>query len=179
MQHEPWIWAVLAGLGAFHGINPAMGWLFAVALGLQRGNRAAVVWALWPIALGHALSIVAVVAVVGALRIVVEIVWLQIAGALMLFAAAAYRLFGRHTARVGMQVGFRDLTVWSFVMATGHGAGVMLIPVLLRLPAGSGHAGHLHSAGPQGGSTAPAAAEIGRASGRGREVDFGVAGSFK
>src|SRR5882724_3141520 len=160
MQHEPWIWAVLAALGAFHGINPAMGWLFAVALGLQRGNRAAVTWALWPIALGHALSIIAVVAVVGALRIVVEIVWLQIAGALLLFAAAAYRLFGRHTARVGMQVGFRDLTVWSFVMATGHGAGVMLIPVLLRLPAGSAHAGHLHSAVLQGVSTAVAAVVV-------------------
>jgi hypothetical protein len=146
MQHELWPWAMLAGLGAFHGINPAMGWLFAVALGLQRRSRAALAWALLPIALGHALSIVAVVAIVGVLRLVIEIKWLQITAAVLLCAMAAYRAFRKHTTRVGMQVGFRDLTVWSFVMATGHGAGLMLIPVLLELPIGSSHAEHLHSA---------------------------------
>ena len=59
---EVWPWLVLAGLGAFHGLNPAMGWLFAVALGLNRESRGAVLMALPPIALGHALAI-AVVAV--------------------------------------------------------------------------------------------------------------------
>jgi hypothetical protein len=33
-----------------------------------------------------------------------------------------------------MRVGFRDLTVWSFLMATAHGAGLMLLPVLMKLP---------------------------------------------
>jgi hypothetical protein len=150
MNSELWPWTMLAGLGAFHGINPAMGWLFAVALGLQRRSRAAVAWSLVPIALGHAISIVAVVVVIGVLRVVVDMKWLQIAGAVVLFAAAGYRMFGRHVPRVGMQVGFRELTVWSFVMATGHGAGVMLIPVLLHLPVGASHAGHLHAAALEG-----------------------------
>jgi hypothetical protein len=138
-------WVALAALGAFHGINPAMGWLFAVALGLQRRSRAAVAWSLLPISLGHALSILTVVALVGLLRVFVDLKWLQLGGAVVLFAVAAYRMFGKHAVRVGMQVGFRDLTVWSFVMATGHGAGAMLIPVLLRLPVATSHGAHLHA----------------------------------
>lgn len=139
-------WAVLAGLGVFHGLNPAMGWLFAVALGLQRQRRGAVLWSLLPIALGHALSIALVVATLAALRVLVNVRILQGAAALCLFAFGFYRLAARHTARGGMQVGFADLTLWSFLMATGHGAGLMLIPVLLEMPAGVGHAGHPHMA---------------------------------
>ena len=59
---ELWPWLALAGLGMFHGVNPAMGWLFAVALGLHRHSRQVVVLALVPIALGHALSIAVVLA---------------------------------------------------------------------------------------------------------------------
>ena len=126
-----WPWLALAGLGAFHGINPAMGWLFAVALGLQRGRRAAVLWSLLPIAAGHALSIALVVAAVGALRAFIDLAMLQACAAIALIAFGVYRLFARHRARVGMQVGATDLLVWSFLMATAHGAGLMLVPVLL------------------------------------------------
>jgi hypothetical protein len=55
--NDVWPWLALFGLGAYHGINPAMGWLFAVALGLQDKSRWAVLAAIPPIALGHALSI--------------------------------------------------------------------------------------------------------------------------
>jgi hypothetical protein len=140
-------WAMLAALGAFHGINPAMGWLFAVALGLQRHTRAAVLASLLPIAAGHALAIAAIVGVFAALRVFVPLDALRIACALLLFAAAIARLVGRHFSRIGMQVRFRDLLLWSFLMATGHGAGVMLIPVLLHLPLGGSHGAHLHSTG--------------------------------
>jgi hypothetical protein len=152
-----WAWLALAGLGAFHGINPAMGWLFAVALGLQRGSRAAVLWALLPIALGHALSIAIVVTAVAALRVFVDLPMLQGASALLLFAFGLYRLLGRHRARGGMQVGFADLTLWSFLMASGHGAGLMLIPVLLKMSAGGAHAGHHMAALPPMGDSAGAA----------------------
>ena len=50
------LWLMLL-LGAYHGINPGMGWLFAVALGMQEQKGSAVARALVPIALGHALSI--------------------------------------------------------------------------------------------------------------------------
>jgi hypothetical protein len=137
-------WAALAGLGAFHGINPGMGWLFAVALGLQRQSRGAVLWSLLPIALGHAVSIALVVAALAALRVLVDLRILQGAAALLLFVFGLYRLAARHKARGGMQVGFADLTLWSFLMATGHGAGLMLIPVLLKMPVGVDHARHQH-----------------------------------
>jgi hypothetical protein len=140
-------WLVLAGLGAFHGLNPAMGWLFAVALGMQQHRRVAVLRALLPIATGHALSIALVLGIVVSLGRALDPKTLAIAGALALFAIAAYRLVARHYVRGGMQVGFTDLTVWSFLMASAHGAGLMLVPVLLRMPLTGPHAEHLRAAG--------------------------------
>ncbi len=144
---DAWAWLALAGLGAFHGVNPAMGWLFAAAIGLQRQSRAAVLWSLVPIGLGHALSIALVVAVLAALRATLVHRQLQTAAALLLLAFGLYRLVARHRGRGGMQVGARDLTLWSFLMATGHGAGLMLLPVLLELPIGPGQASHAHAVG--------------------------------
>jgi hypothetical protein len=132
---ELWPWLTLFGLGAFHGINPAMGWLFAVGLGLQEQKRAAVFRALPPIALGHALSIGIIIAAVLLARISVPPFALKIAAAGILFAFGLYRLFrARHPNWVGMRVGFGDLTLWSFVMASAHGAGLMLIPLFLKSP---------------------------------------------
>jgi len=128
-----WPWLTLFGLGAFHGINPAMGWLFAVGLGLQEQKRIAVLRALPPIALGHALSIGIIIAAVLLARVTVPPFALKIAAAAILFAFGLYRLFrSRHPNWVGMRVGFGDLTLWSFVMASAHGAGLMLIPLFLK-----------------------------------------------
>jgi len=147
-----WPWLTLFGLGAFHGINPAMGWLFAVGLGLQEQRRAAVFRALPPIALGHALSIGIIIAAVLLARISVPPFALKIAAAAILFAFGLYRLFrSRHPNWVGMRVGFGDLTLWSFVMASAHGAGLMLIPLFLKSPPqtlaphGGAMASHMHS----------------------------------
>jgi hypothetical protein len=133
-----WPWIALAGLGAFHGLNPAMGWLFAVAIGLQRQRREAVLESLLPIALGHALSVSVVIFVVSLLRVMVEELTLQLLAALLLIGFGLYRLFARHRGRVGMQVTRAQLVLWSFLMATAHGAGLMLLPVLL------GEHAHLH-----------------------------------
>jgi hypothetical protein len=143
---ESWPWLTLAALGAYHGLNPAMGWLFAVALGLQEQRRGAVVRALPPIALGHAAAVLVAVLAIGVARIVVpfDVVRYVCAGALILFGL--YKLFRRrHPRWVGMRVGFRDLTVWSFLMASAHGASLMLFPVLLRL-ASAGRGAHTHGA---------------------------------
>lgn len=141
-----WPWLALAGLGAFHGLNPAMGWLFAVALGLQRRSRVAVLWSLLPIAVGHALSVALVVVAVGVLRAFVDFRMLQVGAAVSLIAFGLYRLLARHRARVGMQVSSADLAVWSFLMATAHGAGLMLLPVLLEMPFGTADHEHAHMA---------------------------------
>jgi hypothetical protein len=130
-----WPWLALAGLGAFHGINPAMGWLFAVALGLHRRSREVVLGALLPIAFGHALAIAIVVAAVLLLGIVFDQTLIRYgAGALLIGWAVYHALYGsRHRVRFGMTVGFAGLAAWSFLMATAHGAGLMLVPVLLPL----------------------------------------------
>ena len=133
---ELWPWIAVFGLGMFHGINPAMGWLFAVALGLQEQRRAAVLRALPPMVVGHALSVGIIIAVVLLARVTVSHRTLKIAAAAILFAFGLYRLLrSRHPNWVGMRVGFGDLTLWSFVMASAHGAGLMLVPFFLQSPA--------------------------------------------
>jgi hypothetical protein len=138
-----WGWPALLLLGAYHGINPGMGWLFAVALGMQEQRRAAVAWSLVPITLGHAGAIAAAIAVAGVLGLVMSPASLQWTVAAVLFAFGGYRLFRhRHPKGGGMRVGFRDLTLWSFLMASAHGAGVMVLPVLFGLAEGE-HAAHM------------------------------------
>ena len=156
---EGWPWLALTLLGSYHGLNPAMGWLFAVALGLQERRRGAVLQALPPIALGHAFAILVAVLIVGVAQILVPLDALRYicAGVLILFGL--YKLVRRkHPRWVGMRVGFKDLTAWSFLMASAHGAGLMLVPVLLKLSSPvepmqgmDGHADHAaHAAGPAG-----------------------------
>jgi hypothetical protein len=146
---EHWPWLALAGLGAFHGINPAMGWLFAVALGLHRHSRAVVLQALLPIAIGHALAILAVALALVLLGMVVDQQAIRIAAGVLLIAWAGYHtLYGsRHRVRFGMQVGMLGLGAWSFLMATAHGAGLMLVPVLIPLCLAAAPAQELTAAG--------------------------------
>ena len=150
---ELWRLMTLALLGAYHGINPAMGWLFAVALGLQERTRQAVFEALLPIALGHALAIGLTLVMVGVLQLLLAPWHLRLLCAGGLIGFGVYKMVkgGTHPGWVGMRVGFRDLTVWSLLMSTAHGAGLMLVPILLRSPAGvdpaPGHPAHAEAAG--------------------------------
>jgi hypothetical protein len=132
---DAWPWLSFVGLGAFHGLNPAMGWLFAVALGLHRQSRSAVVVSLVPIAIGHAVSIMTIAVVLVFVGILFPYELVQIGSGVLLIAWAGYhwRFGHRHRVRFGMQVGLWGLAVWSFLMATAHGAGLMLWPVLTPL----------------------------------------------
>ena len=138
-------WLVLIGLGAFHGLNPAMGWLFAVALGLYRQSRTTVLVSLIPIAIGHALAIAVVVYAVIVLGIAIDADAFRILSGVLLIAWGLYHLlYGhRHRVRIGFKTGLVGLAVWSFVMATAHGAGMMLIPVLMPLAQAGEHAHHM------------------------------------
>jgi len=128
-------WAALAALGAYHGINPGMGWLFAVARGLQERKRSEVLLAVWPIAAGHEASIMAVLLATVALETVVAAHWLRLAaGAVLLLAAGALLLRRRlHPKVFGMRIGYGGLAGWSFLMSSAHGAGLMILPVFLGL----------------------------------------------
>lgn len=135
MPAELWPWLAVAGLGLFHGLNPAMGWLFAVALGLNRGSQRIVLLSLLPIALGHAAAVAAVLLLVLLLGLVVTPrVLAGVAAAILIAWAAWHALRGhRMRVRVGMQTGLLGLAAWSFMMASAHGAGLMLVPVLLPI----------------------------------------------
>ena len=130
-----WLWLAIAGLGLFHGINPAMGWLFAAALGLNRRSERVVWLSLLPIGLGHAVAVAIIVFIALALGLVLDTGLLQRFGAVILFAWAAWHvLYGRrHKVRFGMQVSLGGLFLWSFLMANAHGAGLMLIPAVIPL----------------------------------------------
>ena len=155
-------WLSMVLLGAFHGINPGMGWLFAVALGMQQGNARGVWRALPPIALGHALAVALVVAAVGLVGRAVPIASLNVLIALMLMTLGAYRLWRhRHPRFGGMQVGFRDLVAWSFLMASAHGAGFMVLPFVMPTPATVTAAGHHHAHHAAAASVSVAAASVG------------------
>jgi hypothetical protein len=141
-------WIAMVALGAYHGINPGMGWLFAVALGMQQGRASGVWRALPPIALGHAVAVGLVVAVAAVVQVVIPSDALKLVVAATLVTLGGYRLWRhRHPRFGGMQVGFRDLTVWSFLMASAHGAGVMVLPFVMNVDAtvsaqGGAHAHH-------------------------------------
>jgi hypothetical protein len=139
-------WQAMVFLGAFHGINPGMGWLFAVALGMQQGSARGVWRALPPIALGHAMAVGVVVLTIGLARLAVPTGALNVLVALMLITLGLYRLWRhRHPRFGGMQVGFRDLTAWSFLMASAHGAGFMVLPFVMPTMVTMTAAGHEHA----------------------------------
>jgi hypothetical protein len=135
-----WPWDVLILLGAYHGLNPGMGWLFAVARGLQERRRSAVWESFLPIALGHEAAIGIIVVLVVLLQFLIAPQLLRIVGAAALFSFALYRLWRKraHPRGFGMRIGPRGLFGWSFLMSSAHGAGLMLVPILLRLSTGSG-----------------------------------------
>jgi hypothetical protein len=131
-----WPWLALAGLGVYHGVNPGMGWLFAVARGLQERRRRAVLGALLPIAAGHELSIVVVVVAVALTQAFVPPHTVRLLAALALVGFGVYTLLRprAHPRGFGMRIGVLGLALWSFLMSSAHGAGLMLAPVLLGLP---------------------------------------------
>jgi hypothetical protein len=135
-----WDLGGIALLGAFHGLNPAMGWLLAVAVGFQAGSRRALLLALVPIALGHAAAIAVTVGVVEEARVLATDTIPRLVAAALLVGLAVWRLAGRHRHRfVGMRFGSGELALWSFLMASAHGAGLMLVPFLFGVDAGGAH----------------------------------------
>lgn len=129
------VWVTLIVLGVYHGLNPAMGWLFAVSQGMQHRSRRALLRSLVPIAIGHELSIALVAALVLGASVVISSATLHLAAALSLFAFGIFRFAkpNAHWRWTTMRVNSKELTLWSFLMSTAHGAGLMVAPVLIGL----------------------------------------------
>jgi hypothetical protein len=149
-----WPWVLLALLGAYHGLNPAMGWLFAVGLGLQERDRRAVLRALPPIALGHEASIAVVAALVIGLGVLADSTVLHLGAGAVLVAFGIFRFVRprAHPRWTRMRVSRGELTWWSFLMSSAHGAGLMVAPVLIgggaaAAGADGGTLGHVDASG--------------------------------
>jgi hypothetical protein len=143
-QH-PWAWFAIVALGAYHGLNPGMGWLFAVSNGMQARRASGVFLALPPIALGHVLAMAAALLPFAVLGFYVEnLNLIGAAAGLILVLFGIYKLASQRHPRFLARIGPSHLTLWSFLMATAHGAGLMLVPVVIGLHAGrhGAHSGH-------------------------------------
>lgn len=134
-----WPWLAVAGIGALHGLNPATGWIWAAAWGVRSRDRAQALRALLPIAVGHVAS-VAMAAGAVTLGLAMDRTWLQVlAGGLFAVAVIAH-LSGRLPNAARAPAGHAGLALWSFMMSTAHGAGLMLVPALVPLCAADGSA---------------------------------------
>ncbi|CAN7712237.1 hypothetical protein LJR289_005852 [Pseudoduganella sp. LjRoot289] len=141
-----WPWLAVAGVGALHGLNPASGWMFAAALGVRTRDRAQALRALLPIAAGHAASVALVAAVVPLGMAMDRVVAWSLAGVL-LAAVALCRCLGRKSGTAWKPSGRAGLALWSFMMSTVHGAGLMLVPALVPLCMGDGPAREITASG--------------------------------
>jgi hypothetical protein len=149
--------AMLMALGAFHGVNPGMGWLFAVALGMQERRRRAVLRALVPLGAGHALAVAGAVGAALAIGAAIPIGELRWPMAGILVSLGVLRFFRhQHPRWVGMRVGMGGLTAWSFLMATAHGAGLMVVPAFVGMSM-AGMGAHMHHMPAAAGANAGAA----------------------
>ena len=146
------LWLTLAGLGAYHGLNPAMGWLFAVSRGMQQRSRRAVLSSLLPIAIGHELSLVLVAAVALVAAATIDVGVLHVVAAVLLLAFGVFRFVKprAHPRWTRMRVNGRELTLWSFLMASAHGAGLMIAPVLLGIGGAAAASAGSHDHSPLG-----------------------------
>jgi hypothetical protein len=132
-SHSLWPWILIALLGAYHGLNPAMGWLFAVALGMQERDRRAVLRALPPIAIGHELSLAVVAGLVLGLGVITDTSVLHMGAGIALVVFGVFRFVKprAHPRWTTQRVNSKELTWWSFLMSSAHGAGLMVAPVLI------------------------------------------------
>jgi len=127
-----WPWLAVAGVGALHGLNPVTGWMFAAAWGVRSGDRMQALRALAPIAVGHVAS-VALVAGAVVFGLAMDRVMLQVLAGVLLVVIVGYHLVGRKTKRIRTPAGHVGLALWSFMMSTAHGAGLMLVPAFIPL----------------------------------------------
>jgi len=144
-----WPWLAVAGLGALHGLSPANGWMFAAAWGLRTRDATQVRQALLPIAFGHIASIAVVAGGVAQGFALDRGLARDLAGALLVAAASQRWLRGARpcTTPLGARTGRAGIALWSFLMATAHGAGLMLVPALAPLCLGANPARAITASG--------------------------------
>ncbi len=128
------LWLTVVASGIYHGLNPAMGWPLAVSAGLMGGGRRDLVGALGLLALGHLLAMAAILLPFSLMTAIVQ--WrreIRIGAALIVIVFGLWLLVHRRHPRFIARIRPTQLALWSFAVATAHGAGLMLVPIYLGL----------------------------------------------
>lgn len=141
MNENAALWLSIVAVGAYHGLNPAMGWPLAVANGLTERRPGAVFRTVLPLGGGHFAAMAVVLLPLAALGWYVD--WsrtIRLAAGALVLLFGVYKLVDRRHPRVLARIPPRRLAWWSFLMATAHGAGLMLVPFMLQVcqPRGAG-----------------------------------------
>jgi hypothetical protein len=131
---RPELWLAVIALGAYHGVNPGMGWPLAVSNGMWAKRDQAVFATFLPLAGGHFLAMAAAL-----LPFALFLAYLDWSQAIRMIAGGTvaafglYKLINRRHPRIAARLGPKHLTLWSFLTATAHGAGLMLAPIAIGL----------------------------------------------
>lgn len=142
--HRPALWLAVIAIGAYHGLNPGMGWPLALSRALFERRERAVFASLGPIATGHMLAMAVVLLPFALLvRVFEHARGVGIAAGLLVAGFGFYRLIDRRHPRFLARIRPTQVALWSFLVAMAHGAGLMLVPVVLGLcaPAQPAHEG--------------------------------------
>ncbi len=129
------LWWAVALSGIYHGLNPGMGWPLAVSAALMERRSSALVSALGMLALGHFLAMAVILLPFSMVSALVE--WetpIRLVASGVAIAFGGYLLISRsHHPKYLVRVAPHRLVWWSFLAATAHGAGLMLLPIFLSM----------------------------------------------
>lgn len=128
------LWLAVVASGIYHGVNPGMGWPLAVSAALMGGGRRALFEALGALSVGHFVAMIGILLPFAAMTVLVA--WerqIRIAAALVVIGFGLWLLVNRRHPRFLSRIPPTRLALWSFLVATAHGAGLMLVPIYLGL----------------------------------------------
>jgi hypothetical protein len=128
------LWLAIVASGLYHGVNPGMGWPLAVSAGLMGRGRREVVTAMVPLAAGHLVSMLVILLPFALMTALLD--WqreIRIGASVAVIAFGVFRLVNRRHPRALARIRPTQLALWSFTIATAHGAGLMLLPIYLGL----------------------------------------------
>jgi hypothetical protein len=131
---ETALWLAVVASGVYHGVNPGMGWPLAVSAGLMGKGRRDLIASLGPLGAGHFLAMAGILAPFAVMTALVA--WqreIRIGAGLLVIAAGIYLLVARRHPRFLARIKPTQLALWSFAVATAHGAGLMLLPIYLGI----------------------------------------------
>jgi hypothetical protein len=141
------LWLTVIASGVYHGVNPGMGWPLAVSAGLMGKGRRDLIASLGPLGAGHFLAMAGILAPFAVMTALVSRQHeIRTAAGLLVIAAGAYLLVARRHPRFLVRIKPTQLALWSFAVATAHGAGLMLLPIYLGIYAAGEQAAGRHQA---------------------------------